>query len=57
MDANEREQEAIYGDGYHDGFSRGQELLVIEQRSDPLTRSDWGLWVAAAIGFVLGLAV
>lgn len=56
MGANEREQETIYGDGFHDGWDRGREIMVVEHRSAPLTRSDWWLWVAAVLGFVLGLA-
>ena len=51
--ASEQEQEEIYGEGYHDGWWKGQE--VVSNRS--MTQRDWWLWVAAAFGFFLGTMV
>ncbi len=52
-----REHEEIYGAGFHDGFLHHIDFVERIERTAPFTRSDWQLWVAAALGFVIGAAI
>ncbi len=56
LSPTERIQQELYGTGFHDGYIHRKDEADRMAREAPLTRSDWWLWAAALLGFVLGAA-
>lgn len=49
---DERVLQEQYGTGFHDGYIHRKNVV------DRLfTKADWRLWIAAAIGFILGVVM
>lgn len=50
-----RIDEELYGTGFHDGYLQRKDVEDRMACGSLWTKADWRLWIAAAIGFVVGV--